>query len=65
MINNQWKRAECESAHCVEVKMVEDMVYIQDSEDATGKTLAISSTSWHNFVRGAKFGHFDLPYSAR
>jgi hypothetical protein len=46
---------------CVEIATPEEAstVFVRDSKDTTGPTLAFATDAWSTFVRGIKTGEFD------
>lgn len=60
MLNSRWQKADCESAHCVEVKIDANAVLLRDTDNVSA-VVVCNFKSWDSFLAGAKAGQFDLP----
>jgi hypothetical protein len=62
IFNLVWQRSTfCTANGCVEVAFAKDGdVYLRDSESGSDSRLAVTVSSWRDFVRKARSGIFDL-----
>jgi hypothetical protein len=56
-----WRKSTYSAANgsCVELATEGGMVYVRDSKDPEGGTLALSPESWRALLDGAKAGELD------
>jgi Domain of unknown function (DUF397) len=64
LANVVWRKSsrsgDTSSGTCVEVASISAHVAVRDSKNPNKANLVILSNQWHNFIRGAKHGKFDL-----
>ena len=56
---NWIKSSTCADSACVEVSIVEDLVYVKNDLDATEVCFTINE--WAEFIEGVRRGEFDVP----
>lgn len=56
-----WKKSSWSNAsgNCIEVARGKNLVWIQNSKDPDGRSLAFTAKEWDAFVSGVKAGEFD------
>jgi hypothetical protein len=56
-----WRRSSlCANGSCVEMAVVDGLVAIRDTKVSDGPLLQFSTTSWNEFLGGARTGEFDI-----
>ena len=57
--NLEWRKADCDGGHCVEVATEHGFVLARNSQLPL-EVLRFTPTEWNAFVAGVKLGEFDL-----
>lgn len=58
--NSTWVKSSfsADSANCVEVAKLENMVLVRDSKNRAGRPLGFTHAEWSAFIKGAQAGEF-------
>lgn len=59
MLTNKFKGS-CVVGGCVQVKKVENVIFVRDSKNPNGPVLEFSEKEWDTFLDAAKKREFDI-----